>query len=174
MLSKLRCVLSNARDPRITSLPDTKRYGTREWEDLSTCVQTRNCRAHVLGSLKVLLSVNPIGLRINSLPKRRDDEDGSSLVTAKRRSHALLLFVNYALRQTKPPTDSRTSDILPLLLQISAVATAHSDEKQVTEIDGTARTCLNSVLSIIPAGEFVSCVTTLLTGVGDKRVSVGR
>lgn len=102
---------------------------------------------------------------------QRNDEDGSSLISAKRRSHALLLFVNYALQQTRGPTEGRASGILPLLLQISAVASAHSGEKQAMEIDNTARTCLSSALSIISAAEFMSCVTTLLIGVEDKRVS---
>ena len=66
------------------------------------------------------------------------------------------------------------SGIVPPLLQISVVASAHSDEKQATEIDGAARNCLRSVLSIVPALEFVSCATTLVTGLEDKRVSVAR
>lgn len=111
------------------------------------------------------------GLHIDLLLSRRNDEDGSSFVIAKRRSHALLLFVNYALRRIKLPAEGRASDILPLLIQISAVANAHSNEKQAPEIDRTARICLNSVLNIIPADEFVSCVTTLLTRVEDERVS---
>ena len=65
------------------------------------------------------------------------------------------------------------SEVLPLLLQISAVASAHSDEKQAAEIDSAARACLGTVLRIIPAAEFVSCITTLLTEAEDKRVSVG-
>jgi U3 small nucleolar RNA-associated protein 10 len=80
--------------------------------------------------------------------------------------------VNYALQQIKTPTGSCASDILPLLLQISAVASAHFDEKHVAEIYGAARACLNSVLGVIPAVEFVSCVMNLLVGVEDKRVSL--
>lgn len=68
-------------------------------------------------------------------------------------------------------TEGHASDILPLLLQISAIASEHSSERQATEISGTVRTCLNSALSIIPASEFMSCATDLLVGVGDKRVS---
>lgn len=71
-------------------------------------------------------------------------------------------------------TEGCASGILPHLLQILAVASAHSDEKQATEIDITARTCMSSVLNIISAVEFVSCATALLTGVEDKRVSVER
>jgi hypothetical protein len=70
--------------------------------------------------------------------------------------------------------EGRASGILPHLLQISAVASAHSDEKQAMEIDTTARACLSSALNIIPAVEFVSRVTTLLAGIEDKRVSVER
>ena len=66
------------------------------------------------------------------------------------------------------------SGILPHLLQISVVASAHSDEKQAKEIDSAARNCLSSVLGIVPALEFVSCATTLITGVVDNRVSVTR
>lgn len=68
-------------------------------------------------------------------------------------------------------TEGHASCILPLLLQISAVASEHSSERQATEIGSTARTCLNSALSIIPAAEFMSCAMDLLAGVGDKRVS---
>ena len=64
------------------------------------------------------------------------------------------------------------SGIVPHLLQISVVASAHSGEKQATEIDSAARDCLRSVLGIVPALEFVSCATTLVTGVEDNRVSI--
>ena len=82
--------------------------------------------------------------------------------------------MNYALQQTKASAEGSASGILPHLLQILAVASAHSNEKQATEIYTTARTCMNSVLSIIPAVEFVSRVTTLLTGAEDQRVSIER
>ena len=82
--------------------------------------------------------------------------------------------MDYALQQTRTPTEGRASDILPLLLQISAIASAHFDEKQAAEIGDAARICLDSVLGVIPAVEFVSCVVTLLVGVEDKRVSIRR
>ena len=114
------------------------------------------------------------GQNPDRLQTQRNDEDGSSIIAAKRRSHALLLFVNYALQQTRAPAEGRVSGIVPLLLQISVVASAHSNEKQAMEIDSAARNCLSSVLSIVPAVEFVSCATTLVTEVGDTRVSVTR
>lgn len=82
--------------------------------------------------------------------------------------------MNFALQRTKTQADVRASSILTLLLQISVVAGARRGEKQAAEIDRTARTCLGSVLGIVPAAEFVSSVTTLLTGAEDKGVSIAR
>src|ERR1700679_3107394 len=42
VLLKLRCVRSDPRELRVTSLPDAQRYCTREWEGLKTYIQARN------------------------------------------------------------------------------------------------------------------------------------
>ncbi|KAF8154101.1 hypothetical protein B0H34DRAFT_800000 [Crassisporium funariophilum] len=105
------------------------------------------------------------------------DHSNSSSTNLKRRAHALILFVGYALKPRNSTAaslqeDMSLSTVIANLISLATFPGGQSNETKIDEVVDAARSSMNRLLSSMSVINFIQSVKAMLES-GDDKVQAG-